>query len=715
MLGQTLGHYVIEAQLGAGGMGVVYKAHDTQLDRDVALKVIPPEILNPTLEEAFRREARLASALNHPAIVTIYDVIHEKGLAGIVMEYLAGQTLNNLIPEQGFAVEKAVELAIQIAEGVAAAHAAGIVHRDLKPGNVLITANGRVKILDFGLAKLVEKPTDAATRTLSIFGDKVVGTIAYMAPEQARAETVDHRADIFSFGVILNQMLTGRLPFHAPNPVALIRAIQDSAPNPPRQLRPEIPERLAATILQALAKKPDDRFHNMIDVIHALREYTRPLPPSRTTIARSAPTPAQATVVESQGVAGAVPPVIGSERTSIAVLRFRAIGAGEDDNFLAEGLASEVIHALTGVPGLRVAPQRASFKLGSDAADPVGIGRTLNTRYVVTGEIRHSGQRIRVSVELVDTIEERIVWTQKYDRMMADVFDMQEEISKAIVRSLGGQLIRVVTDFAYRTPTENLDAWGLVRKAYHIYNYEFSPAGIQQAMLMLRRALELDPNYGAAYAYLSMCLLQSVLHGMSKTPEADWAEALGAADTAVKLAPNESEVLAWCSGIWLQNGMYEKAVQVLQRAVKIAPFDLVAWGYLGLGHVSAGGEKEVLLGQEILMQLLADAPDHPSVPYWSQFLAVAQLRLGNYGGAAESARRAVELQPGYTLHVVLYAEALCRLGKKEESLKALASIQEYAPGYTLEHFEKIVMGFCRSAETVEKVCGCLKTLHAAHA
>lgn len=715
MLGQTLGHYLIEAQLGAGGMGVVYRAHDTELDRDVALKVIPPEILNPTLEEAFRREARLASALNHPAIVTIYDIVHEKGLAGIVMEYLTGQTLNNLIPENGFPVEQAVELAIQIAEGVAAAHAAGIVHRDLKPGNVLITAQGRAKILDFGLAKLVEKPADAATRTLSIFGDKVVGTIAYMAPEQARAESVDHRADIFSFGVILNQMLTGQLPFHAPNPVALIRAIQDAAPTPVRQIRPEAPERLEVTILQALEKKPEDRFQSMMEMIHALRDYARPFSGARAAPAAGTAAERAPSRMEPSRPSAVVPPVIGTERTSIAVLRFRAIGAAADDEFLAEGLASEVIHALTGVPGLRVAPQRASFRLGSDAADPVGIGRTLNTRYVVSGEVRHSGPRIRVSVELVDTIEERIVWTQKYDRMMADVFDMQEEISKAIVRSLGGQLIRVVTDFAYRTPTENLDAWGLVRKAYHIYNYEFSPAGIQQAMLMLRRALELDPDYGAAYAYLSMCLLQSVLHGMSKTPEADWAEALTAADTAVRLAPNESEVLAWCSGIWLQNGMYEKAVQVLQRAVKIAPFDLVAWGYLALGHVSAGGEKEVLLGQQILTQLLADAPDHPSVPYWLQFLAVAQLRLNNYEGASESARRAVELQPGYTLHVVLYAEALCRLGKKGESLKALASIQEYAPGYTLEHFEKIVMGFTRSAETVEKMCGCVKALQAARA
>ncbi|HEX2328972.1 MAG TPA: serine/threonine-protein kinase, partial [Candidatus Angelobacter sp.] len=360
MLGQTLGHYVIEAQLGAGGMGVVYKAHDTELDRAVALKVIPPEILNSTLEEAFRREARLASSLNHPAIVTIYDVVHENGMAGIVMEYLAGQTLNNLIPEQGFEIDKAIELAVQIAEGVAAAHAAGIVHRDLKPGNVLITGGGRAKILDFGLAKLVEKPTDAATRTLSIFGDKVVGTIAYMAPEQARAETVDHRADIFSFGVILNQMLTGQLPFHAPNPVALIRAIQDSQPTPARHLRPEIPERFEAIVLHTLEKKPADRFQSMTQVIAALTGSAGSGIGVRPAALQPKTTAFEPTRVDAPRATAAVPPVIGTERTSIAVLRFRAVGASPDDAFLAEGLASEVIHALTGVPGLRVAPQRAS-------------------------------------------------------------------------------------------------------------------------------------------------------------------------------------------------------------------------------------------------------------------------------------------------------------------------------------------------------------------
>lgn len=224
------------------------------------------------------------------------------------------------------------------------------------------------------------------------------------------------------------------------------------------------------------------------------------------------------------------------------------------------------------------------------------------------------------------------------------------------------------------------------------------------------RTLELDPGYASAHAYLSMYLMQTVLHGISQQPQADWAEAITAGERACDLGPNESEVLASCSLVWLQNGQYEKAVQCLNRAVQIAPFDLVAWGYLGLAHASAGGEKEVLEAHRILSQLLADAPDHPSVPYWLQFITVANLRMDRNEDAINTARRSVELQPGYTFHQVFYAEALCRGGHKEESLKVLSAIQTYSPGFTLEHFEKICLGFTRSAAIAEKMCGCIKAL-----
>ena len=241
MVGQTLGQYRVEEQLGAGGMGIVYKARDTRLDRYVAIKVIHPESSNPALEAAFRREARLASSLNHPGIVTIYDIVTFGEMACIVMEYLPGRTLNHLIPAEGFPVARALELASQIGDAVAAAHTAGVVHRDLKPGNIVVREGGGIKILDFGLATLAERPGDSETRTMSVFGGKVVGTIAYMAPEQARGESVDRRADIFSFGVILSQLLTGALPFKAPSPVAMLTAIQSADPIPIRAVKPGLP------------------------------------------------------------------------------------------------------------------------------------------------------------------------------------------------------------------------------------------------------------------------------------------------------------------------------------------------------------------------------------------------------------------------------------------------------------------------------------------
>ena len=430
-------------------------------------------------------------------------------------------------------------------------------------------------------------------------------------------------------------------------------------------------------------------------------ESAQPATPSWSAPAAAAPTSAPAQ-----------PPRAGTEKSSIAVLPFQSLSPDPEDSYLAAGLASEVIRALIGVPGLRVAPQLASFRM-TQASDPGQVARTLNTRYVVTGSLRRAGGRLRVSVELLDAIEERVAWARSYDRQMADIFALQEDISKAIVSSLGGHLIRAVTDFAYHTPTHHLDAWGLVRKAYHIWNYEFSPQSVAQAMSMLRRALELDPDYASAHAYLAMYLMQTILHGISRNPAGDCAEAVEAAERACQLAPQTPEVLACCSLVWLQSGLYEKAVQCLNRAIGIAPFDLVSWGYLGLAHSSAGGPKEVLEAYRILTQLIADAPDHPSLPYWLQFLTIATLRLDRIEEAVDAGRRSVELQPGYTFSQVLYAEALCRSGQCEESRRVLATIQQYSPGFTLGHFEAICIGFTRSTAIIEQICGCVKALPSA--
>jgi adenylate cyclase len=329
---------------------------------------------------------------------------------------------------------------------------------------------------------------------------------------------------------------------------------------------------------------------------------------------------------------------------------------------------------------------------------------------VVSGTLRRAGERLRVVVELIDAIQETVAWTQIYDRRMTDLFAVEEEISKAIVSSIGGYLIRADTDTAFRIPTENLDAWGLVRKAYHIWNYEFSSAGVVQSISLLQRAMEIDPEYATPFAYLGMYLMQMVLHGIAPDPKANSASAVSAAERACALAPNDPEVLECCSLVWLQNSQYEKAVQCLKRAVQVTPFDLVAWGYLGLAHGTAGGEAEVREAHTILTRIIADAPDHPSVPYWLQFLTSVNLRLGQYEEAIANGRRCVQMQPAYTLQNVLLAEALCRTGQTEDARRVLDSIAHYNPNFTLPHFETVVLAICRSPDILNQFCACCRSL-----
>ena len=705
----TLGNYRIDEELGAGGMGIVYKAYDQNIQRDVAIKIIRPESRNPRREAAFQREARLTSSLNHPGIVRIFDIVTNHDPAYIVMELVTGRPLSHLIPARGYSAEQAIGLAQMIGEAVATAHAANVIHRDLKPGNIMVPDSGGIRVLDFGLAKLLHIHSDSETATMSLLGDnRMVGTIAYMAPEQARGEAVDRRADIFSFGVILSQMLTGVLPFRAPSPVGVLRAIQLDPPIPIRDRRPELSPALERVVLRALEKDREARFADISEMLEALRtlrdEDTASIPAPRVETRQTA---SRADSLHSGSIHN--PPEPGSERSSIAVLPFRSLSQDPEDGYLAAGLASEVTRALIGVPRLRVAPQLASFRL-TDQTDPRVVANTLNTRYVVSGTLRRSGDRLRVSVELIDAIKETVAWTQVYDRRVNDIFDVEEEISKSIVSSIGGHLIRADTDTAFRIPTESLDAWGLVRKAYNIWNYEFSPAGVVESIGLLQRAMALDPDYATPHAYLASYLTQTVLHGVSPDPDGASAAALDLAERACALAPNDPEVLENCSLVWLLNRQYERAVQCARRAVQVTPFDLVAWGYLGLAYSTAGSDAEVREAHRFLTRMIAVAPDHPSLAYWYQFLTSANLRLGQYEEAIVSGRRCVEMQPAYTLQNVLLAEALCRSGKTDEAHRVLDAIPLYNPNFTIPHFQKVVLNICRSEEYLEKFCGCCRQL-----
>jgi len=683
LIGRTLSHYEVLDKIGAGGMGAVYHARDRRLQRDVALKVLSASHTPTTdLSDPLLAEARAASALNHPNIVTIYDIAQEGDVAFIVMEYVNGTPLDAMISEGAMPIGSAIEYALQMTDAMAAAHAAGIVHRDLKPANIIVAANGRVRVLDFGIATLTAKAKhdDITSTVADSRTGRLSGTFAYMAPEQSGGEPVDYRSDLFSFGVLFYEMLCGQRPFQGDNPASLIRAVHSSEPLRLAGRVADLAPALDALVHQLLAKAPADRPEGMAAVHARLKAIAGG--------AHAAPPVAE-------------PPAPGSERASLCVLPFISLSAGKDDEYLAAGITAELTSALSGIPDLRVASPLASFRYQSESVDLKAVAKALNTRYILTGNLRHAGRRVRVTATLTDAVPGTQIWTKKYDRDLEDIFAVQEEIAAEIVGATGGELLRIGAELASRSATESLDAWGLVRKAYHFWNHAFKPEGVHESLNLLRRAVELDPGYAAAHSFLSLYVTQRVVNFISPQPEADIAESFAAGAKALDLAPRDPEVLQNVGLIHFNLGRYEESVAILSRAVKVAPFNLVAWGYLACAHSWSGGRSEVEEGLRILDRLLKTAPDHPSLPYWLYFRTSALLSLGRAEEAVEPGRHAVELQPHYYLARFEFANALGQAGRLDDARKEIAIALAINPTITPDAYIEGVSRVCYTPERLE--------------
>ena len=706
MIGRTLLHYEILDKLGEGGMGVVYKARDPRLERFVALKLLnAAQGRYADGRSRFLREARAASALSHPHIVTVYDMATVEGIDFIVMEYVDGAPLSRLIPRRGLPIRDALDYALQIADAVSAAHAVGVVHRDLKPGNVVVSPNGRLRVLDFGLAKLIAPDDQGQAPTVASLTEAgiVLGTLAYMAPEQSIGHDVDHRADLFSFGVMLYEMICGEAPFRGVHAAALLHDLHYGTPKPLSACVPGVSPELDAVVARLLAKSRDDRHQTMDAVIQDLRaiaqaeEYPRvPVSGGVTRESRAAYEP-QHSAPGSSGESGLRPPRTGSERASIAVLPFMSLSSDKEDGYLAAGIAAELISALSGVPDLRVASHLASFRF-QGAPDLKTVADTLNIRYVLTGSLRRAGDRIRVMAELTDATSGVQLWVKTYQRGIEDVFAVEEEIAREIVSATGGELIRAGSETASRAAPESLDAWGLVRRAYHFWNHAFTADGVEDALNLLRRAVALDPNYAAARAFLGLYLLQRMVNFISPDPLKDATEALESAERAIDLAPRDPEVLENAGLVYFNTGHYENAVSALTRAVEIAPFNLVAWGYLALAHGWTGDDLLVREGQKILDRLLKTAPEHPSVPYWLYFKVPGLQRLGRHEEALDAARRATELQPHFFLARIAYANVLGVTGDRAAAAEEITRVLASNPMVTPEKYTDAVLLLSRSPE-----------------
>jgi serine/threonine protein kinase len=540
-------------------MGVVYKAEDTRLRRSVALKFLPPELADDHRAlERFRREARAASALNHPHICTIYDIDEADGQPFIAMELLEGQTLREALgsklpavgrPAPRLPVVEVLRIALQLADALEAAHGKGIVHRDLKPANIFLTSRGAAKVLDFGLAKVPAGPHDGVSEAPTATGDwataagTVVGTVGYMSPEQARGEALDARTDLFSLGVVLYEMATGTAPFSGTTPGAVLSQILSKPPTPPTRLRPELPIELERVIAKALEKDREFRYQSACDLFTDLTRLKREQDSGPTT---------------ARGVADS------ARVPSLAVLPFANLSADKDNEYFSDGLAEDIINALTQLPGLRVMARTSAFSFRGQEVDVRDIGARLNVEHILEGSVRRVGNRLRVTTQLVKTSDGYELWSQRFDREMTDVLAIQDEISQAIVEKL-----RVRLSGEQRRRAIDPEAYQLYLKGQYYWN-KVTAEGVLKGIECLQQAIDKDPSFVSAHCWLSYCY--SMLGVNFRPPHEAFPKARTAALKALELDSSGAEPHLSLAGVQiLYDWDWTGAARNLDRALSLSP------------------------------------------------------------------------------------------------------------------------------------------------
>lgn len=532
--GSRLGAYEIVGPLGTGGMGEVYRARDSRLGRQVALKVLPPDVTGDRSRlERFDREARAIAALNHPHIVTIYSTEEADGVRFLTMELVEGETLAGLIGSGRVTIVRFLEIALALADALTAAHQKQITHRDLKPGNVMVSHDGRVKVLDFGLARIGGSEADqqdiGATHAAVTQVGMVVGTMPYMSPEQVEGRPADSRSDLFSLGVVFYELLAGQRPFTGASAAALMSAILRDTPRSVSAERPDVPDALARLIARCLQKRPEDRVQTARDVYDEIRRLQQDQ---------------QSGASRPLSGTGAVMTPTGEH--SIAVLPFADLSATKNQDWFCDGIAEEILNALSPLPGLRVAARASSFSLRGKADDLRMIGEKLNVQTVLEGSVRRAGDRVRITAQLSDVQEGRLLWSERFDRELRDIFDVQDEIARAIVRRLTVTLVG--SDHGRLVPriTANIDAYQLLLKG----RLQLTRRGraIHDAMNCFEQAVALDPNLAEAHALLGDAHRLTALYALKPAPEA-MSLARASAERALAIDPDQVEALATLASI----------------------------------------------------------------------------------------------------------------------------------------------------------------------
>jgi eukaryotic-like serine/threonine-protein kinase len=662
MIGQTISHYRIVEQLGAGGMGVVFKAQDNRLERAVALKFLPENLAQqPQALERFRREARAASALNHPGICTIYDVGEQDGRAFIAMEFIDGETLRGHIHGKPLPLDELLDLGIQIAEALDAAHAEGIIHRDIKPANIFVTKRGRAKVLDFGLAKLIPKgvanaaadSAAAPSDSTSVLGI-ISGTPSYMSPEQVRGDDLDARTDIFSLGLVLYEMATGTQAFRGGTGGAIIEAVLTRPPASVRRINPQVPPRLEAIIEKALRKDRGQRYQHAAQILADLQRLKRASDSGsvdREPDTQSVPAfPAHHLSSANNPGSGASTPPSGSFRaprvskmiSSLAVLPFENVSRDPENDYLSDGITSSLINNLATVPKLRVMARSTVFRYKGREIDPQAIGRELHVRAVLTGRMMQSGGSLRIDTELVDVATGSQIWGAQFDRKPGDIFTIQDEISQEISGKLRLQLTRAEKKRLVRRHTEDAEAYRLYLQGHHHWN-RWTEEGFYKAIGYFQQAIQKDPGYALAYAGVADSY---VLLGWNSylPPKEAFPKGKAAALKALELAPDLGEAHTDLAAVlWLHDWQWPEAQREFQRSLELSPCYPTANHYYAECVMTMGRHAEALTRMKKSLEL------DPLSLIINVAIGWAYYHARQYDQAVEQLLRTVELDPNYPM------------------------------------------------------------------